>query len=337
MSYLYSINNFALIIAAKLNLVFYLILLSSSVMAQNQTQHQIVIAHRGASGYLPEHTMESKSMAHAMGADYVEQDLVLTKDNVPVVMHDIYLDDVTDVAQIYPDRSREDGRYYIIDFTLQEVLRLSVNERINIKTQQLEFPNRFPRGKSLFRLHTFENEIELIQGLNQSSGKQVGIYPEIKNPAFHKKHGKDISKIVLDILKKYGYHQKTDRCILQCFDAAELKRIRFDLKSDLFLTQLMEFPNGISDLKDYAHYADAVGPPISQLIVSSYKIQGKTYSDLITEAHKLKLKVHPYTLRTEELKGFSNFDALLEFCFDTLNIDGAFTDFPDKTANFLRR
>lgn len=337
MSYLYSINNFALIIATKLNLVFYLILLSSSVMAQNQTQHQIVIAHRGASGYLPEHTMESKSMAHAMGADYVEQDLVLTKDNVPVVMHDIYLDDVTDVAQIYPDRSREDGRYYIIDFTLQEVLRLSVNERINIKTQQLEFPNRFPRGKSLFRLHTFENEIELIQGLNQSSGKQVGIYPEIKNPAFHKKHGKDISKIVLDILKKYGYHQKTDRCILQCFDAAELKRIRFDLKSDLFLTQLMEFPDGISDLKDYAHYADAVGPPISQLIVSSYKIQGKTYSDLITEAHKLKLKVHPYTLRTEELKGFSNFDALLEFCFDTLNIDGAFTDFPDKTANFLRR
>lgn len=337
MSYLYSINNLALINAAKLNLVFYLILLSSCVMAQNQNQHKIVIAHRGASGYLPEHTLESKSMAHAMGADYIEQDLVLTKDNVPVVMHDIYLDEVTDVAKIYPNRSREDGRYYIIDFTLDEVLRLSVNERIILKTQLPEYPDRFPQGKSLFRLHTFENEIELIQGLNETTGKQVGIYPEIKNPGFHRKEGKDISKIVLGILKKYGYLHKTDHCILQCFDAEELKRIRFDLKSDLFLTQLMEFPDGISDIKGYANYADAIGPPVSQLIVSSYKIQGKTYSDLIAEAHKLKLKVHPYTLRIEELKGFPNFEALLEFCFDTLNIDGAFTDFPDKAVRYLRK
>lgn len=337
MSYLYSINNFALINAAKLNLVFYLILLSSCVMAQNQNQHKIVIAHRGASGYLPEHTMESKSMAHAMGADYIEQDLVLTKDNVPVVMHDIYLDEVTNVAKIYPNRSREDGRYYIIDFTLDEVLRLSVNERIILKTQLPEYPDRFPQGKSLFRLHTFENEIELIQGLNETTGKQVGIYPEIKNPGFHRKEGKDISKIVLGILKKYGYLHKTDHCILQCFDAEELKRIRFDLKSDLLLTQLMEFPDGVSDIKGYANYADAIGPPVSQLIVSSYKIQGKTYSDLIAEAHKLKLKVHPYTLRIEELKGFPNFEALLEFCFDTLNIDGAFTDFPDKAVRYLRK
>lgn len=337
MSYLYSINNFALINATKLTLVFYLILLSSCVMAQNQTQHPIVIAHRGASGYLPEHTMESKSMAHAMGADYIEQDLVLTKDDVLVVMHDIYLDEVTDVAQIYPNRSREDGRYYIIDFTLEEVLRLTVNERIILKTQKPEYPNRFPQGKSLFRLHTFENEIELIQGLNRVTGKRVGIYPEIKNPDFHREHGKDISQIVLTILKKYGYHDKKDQCILQCFDAAELRRIRFDLKSDLFLTQLMEFPDGVSDLKSYANYADAVGPPISQLIVSSYKIQGKTYSDLVSEAHKLKLKVHPYTLRVEELKGFPSFDALHEFFFETLNIDGAFTDFPDKTVGYLRK
>mgnify|MGYP001820704690 CR=1 FL=1 len=337
MSYLYSINNFALTNAAKLNLVFCLILLTSSAMAQNLTQHHIVIAHRGASGYLPEHTMESKSRAYAMGADYIEQDLVLTKDDVPVVMHDIYLDEVTDVAQVYPNRSREDGRYYIIDFTLQEVLRLSVNERISVETQQPEYPKRFPHGKSLFRLHTFEKEIELIQGLNQSSGKQIGIYPEIKNPAFHRKQGKDISKIVLDILKKYGYQNKSDRCILQCFDAAELQRIRFELKSELFLTQLMEFPDGISDLEGYAHYADAIGPPISQLIFSSYKIQGKTYSDLIREAHNLKLKVHPYTLRIEELKAFPNFDALLEFCFETLNIDGAFTDFPDKAIDYLRK
>jgi len=81
------------------------------MLTQKKTD-KIVIAHRGASGYLPEHTMESKAMAHAMNADYIEQDLVLSKDDVPIVIHDIYLEDVTDVALIYPDRSREDGRFY---------------------------------------------------------------------------------------------------------------------------------------------------------------------------------------------------------------------------------
>lgn len=337
MYYLYFNNYKPLIISVQFKIFIYLILLSSCGMAQNKTHHKLVIAHRGASGYLPEHTMESKSMAYAMGVDFIEQDVVLTKDNVAIVIHDIYLDEVTNVSKIYPTRSREDGRFYLIDFTHKEIMTLSVNERIRLSTKQPAYPNRFPIGKSTFKLHTLQQEIELIQGLNKSTGKNVGIYPEIKNPGFHKENGKDISKIILKILSDYGYTDKSDTCILQCFDAEELKRIRFDLKSNLFLTQLMEFPDGMDELDSYAQYADAIGPPISQLLIGAYKLQNKSYNDLISKAHDLNLKVHPYTFRKEELKGFSSFDALLEFSFNELQIDGGFTDFPDLVVTFLRK
>jgi len=337
MYYLYFNNYRPLIFLSRLKLIVYLIFLSSSVMAQSKTQQKLVIAHRGASGYIPEHTMESKSMAYAMGADYIEQDVVLTKDNVPIVIHDIFLDEVTNVSEIFPGRSREDGRFYLIDFSHEEIMKLSVNERIDLKTKKRVFPDRFPLADLNFKLHTLQQEIELIQGLNQSSGSNIGIYPEIKNPTFHKENGKDISKIVLKVLSDYGYTDKTDMCILQCFDSGELKRIRVELKSNLFLTQLMEFPDGIANLDSYKRYADAIGPPISQLIIGSYKTQNKTYNDLISKAHELKLKVHPYTLRQEELHGFSDFDALIEFSFDQLKIDGVFTDFPDKVVTFLRK
>ena len=90
---------------------------------------KLVIAHRGASGYLPEHTLAAKAMAYAQGADYIEQDLVMTKDGEIVVLHDHYLDTVTDVRHVFPERRRDDGRYYVIDFTLEEVKQLSVSER----------------------------------------------------------------------------------------------------------------------------------------------------------------------------------------------------------------
>ena len=88
-----------------------------------------VIAHRGASGYLPEHTLEAVAMAHAMGADYIEQDVVLTGDDVLIVLHDLYLDAMTDAAAQFPDRQRPDGRRSAIDFTLDEIRSLHVGER----------------------------------------------------------------------------------------------------------------------------------------------------------------------------------------------------------------
>ena len=303
-------------------------------MPLNDASDKIVIAHRGASGYIPEHTMESKVMAHAMNADYIEQDLVLSKDDVPIVIHDIYLGDVTNVAALYPDMSREDGRFYVIDFTFAQLMTLSVNERINHKTKKAVFPNRFPLQESSFKLHSLQQEIEVIQGLNKSTGKKIGIYPEIKNPSFHKEQGKDISKIVLQILIDYGYKEKSDACILQCFDAKELQRIRQELNSNLFLTQLLEFPEGSEHFERYASYADAIGPSIEQLLLAGMgKTKGNT---LVDKAHKLNLKVHAYTFREDEHPNFDNFEALLQFGFFDINLDGGFTDFPDTVISFLR-
>ena len=186
---------------------------------------KIVIAHRGASGYLPEHTIEAKAMAHAMNPHFIEQDLVLSKDDVPVVIHDIYLDDVTDVAAKFPERKRKDNRFYVIDFLFDELLTLNITERFNPETGEQFYPNRFPKGKGNFKLHSFQDEIELIQGLNVSTNKNIGIYPEIKEPEFHKKEGKDLTGIVLKTLAYYGYKTKKDNCILQCFDAKELKEL----------------------------------------------------------------------------------------------------------------
>jgi glycerophosphoryl diester phosphodiesterase len=90
---------------------------------------KLVIAHRGASGYLPEHTIAAKAMAYAQGADYIEQDLVMTKDDEVVVLHDHHLDTVTNVGEVFPNRAREDGRFYVIDFTLDEIRQLAVYER----------------------------------------------------------------------------------------------------------------------------------------------------------------------------------------------------------------
>ena len=301
---------------------------NSSIKPENMSSKhkKIVIAHRGASGYLPEHTMASKAMAYAMQPDYLEQDLVLSKDDVPIVIHDIHLETVSDVVDKFPDRKRKDGSFYVIDFTFEELLQLNVNERLNGKTGKPVYKNRFPLWKSTFRLHSLQDEIEMIQGLNKSTGNNIGIYPEIKEPEFHNKEGKDISKVVLKVLADYGYTTKKDNCMLQCFDAKELKRIRKGLNSELFLVQLMELKKEELKLKEFATYADGIGP--------WYKKMSKNF---VKDAHDLNLKVHAYTFRADDLGNFDSFDALLNFGFNTLELDGVFTDFPDKAVLFLQQ
>ena len=162
-------------------------LMTGSALAADK----IVIAHRGASGYLPEHTLPAKAMAYAQGADYLEQDLVMTKDDQLVVLHDHYLDRVTDVAERFPDRARKDGRYYAIDFTLAEIRSLKFTEGFEIENGKKVqvYPGRFPMGKSDFRIHTFEEEIEFVQGLNRQKhrylpGNQSAVVP----PSGRKRH-----------------------------------------------------------------------------------------------------------------------------------------------------
>ncbi|WP_298779835.1 glycerophosphodiester phosphodiesterase [uncultured Polaribacter sp.] len=299
-------------------------------------KQKIVIAHRGASGYLPEHTLAAKAMAHAMNVDFIEQDLVLSKDDIPIVIHDIYLDDVTDVAQKYPLRKRKDNRFYVIDFTFDELKTLNITERFNPKTGKQVYKNRFPKNKGNFKLHSLQEELQLIQGLNFSTGKNIGIYPEIKEPKFHKKEGKKLTEIVLKILANYGYKTKKDNCILQCFDAKELERIRVDLKSELFLVQLIEFPEETKQLNHFATYADGIGPWYKQ-ILGKKSADKFTFTSLVTDAHQLNLKVHPYTFRADALDEFTTFEEMMQTLLIEANVDGAFTDFPDKIVSFLNK
>jgi glycerophosphoryl diester phosphodiesterase len=302
----------------------------------------ITIAHRGASGYLPEHTIEGVTMAHGWGVDYIEPDLVMTKDNALIVMHDIHLDTTTNVAQVFPKRKREDGKYYAIDFTLAEINRLRVNERIDLKTGKAVFPKRFPVGKGDFRIPTFEMFIETIQGLNQSTGRNVGIYPEMKAPGFHLENDKDITLKTLKVLQKYGYDQPDGKIFLQCFEAAPLKRLRTELKVKIPLIQLigenswemnetedytkMQTPAGLKAIKSYA---DGLGV-WTQQVATLDKKAGLKSTGLVELAQKIGLPVHVYTLRKEQLpKGVENLQEMADR-LTKLGVAGWFTDFGDS-------
>lgn len=327
---------------------------------------KIVVAHRGASGYLPEHSMAAKSMAYAMGVDYIEQDVVMTKDDKLVVLHDHYLDRVTNVADVYTDRKREDGRYYAIDFTFAEIETLEMTEAFNVKEgkKSADYPTRFPLGQSHFQVHTLENEIELIQGLNTSTGNDIGLYLEIKAPWFHRHEGKDISAAVLKVLKEYGYTDKSSRVYLQSFDTNELKRIKTDLMPklamDIKLVQLMaetswgetkEYVDGKAvdynydwmfkpgAMKEVATYADGVGPWKPMVVAPESTKDKLVFTSLVKDAHDAGMQVHPYTFRLDEgrIPSYADdFEDLLDIFYNKANVDGVFTDFPDRAVKFLK-
>ena len=312
------------------------------------TARPIVIAHRGASAYLPEHTLEAAAYAHAVGADFIEQDLVMSRDDVLVVLHDIHLEMTTDVARVFPDRARADGRFYAVDFDWTELQQLSVNERVNSQTGERAYPDRFPLQPGPFRLCTLEEQISLIQGLNQSTGRNVGIYPEIKAPSWHASEGKDLGTPLLAMLERYGYQGPDARVFVQCFEAAELKRLRFELGTELPLIQLigiaawnhpgadydaMRTPAGLAEI---ATYAQGIGPHTDQILLGWDDHGSAQLSSLVAEAQAQSLQVHPYTLRADQLPhGIADFETLVELFVSTAHADGLFTDHPDRVVNFM--
>lgn len=328
-----------------------LVLLVLAAVGSAAAAGGIAIAHRGASGYLPEHTLAAKAVAHAMGADYVEQDLVLSRDGVPVVLHDLHLDAVTDVAAVFPGRARADGRHYAIDFTVDELKRLRVTERIHPRTGRAVYPARFPPGASSFRIATFAEAIELVQGMNRSTGREVGIYPEIKAPAWHREQGHDISRTVLDVLRAYGYTGREDPVYLQTFDWNEARRLRLELGYEGRLVQLIgERGWGVAPGTDFrfllspagvaaiAEVADGIGPWLPQ-VVAGVDARGRPrITDLVATAHAHGLEVHPYTLRADALPAWAgSLEDAMRVLFCEAGVDGIFTDFPDRAAAFLRR
>lgn len=288
--------------------------------------------------------------SHTAWAEYLEQDVVLTRDDHPIVLHDIHLDTVTNVADVFPERRREDGRYYAIDFTLDEVRRLRATERVDSKQRKPVFPNRFPPHTSHFTVPTLGEELELIQGLNKSTGRDVGVYTEIKQPAWHQSEGKDITKIVLAVLDQYGYRESKDLAYVQCFDVKETKRIRQELHCQLRLVQLLgannwkrvgtDFDRGelAKSMREISAYAQGIGPRMSDVVWGRQADGQVILTSLVEVAHQHGLFVHPYTLRADDLPEYTNsFEELVKLFFVDAKVDGAFTDFPDRVLHVRNR
>ena len=308
----------------------------------------VVIAHRGASGYLPEHTLAAKALAHEMGADFLEQDVVASRDDQLIVLHDIFLDRVTDVAERFPGRARSDGRFYARDFDLVELKQLRAWERMN-EDGTAVYPERYPVKSGAFQLHTLAEEFRFITHLNEAAGREAGIYPEIKRPAWHRGQGVDIAPLLLQTLREAGFRRKEDPVFVQCFDATELARLRGELGFPFRLIQLigdnsweesatdydaMRGPEGLARIADVA---DGIGPWLPHLYELE-TIDGVPVSTgLAGAAHELGLAVHPYTFRADDLPaGFIDYPSLVHFFADEIGIDGLFTDFPDQTIQALR-
>lgn len=298
----------------------------------------LVIAHRGASGYLPEHTLAAKVLAYGQGADYLEQDVIATRDGELVVLHDLYLDDVTDVAEQFAGRCRADGHYYVVDFDLDEVRSLSVCERRRPGSREPLFPGRFPsEAGPRFSVATLDEELELVRGLNRSTGRRVGIYPELKDPAWHARHGIDLAERLLERLAAFGYRKRDDAVFVQSFDAAELDRLRRHFRTPLRTVQLLDERRAAAltdaELEAIAAYADALGVAYPSLLAPGSDGRPLHAAPLAERVHGAGLELHPYTLRADRLDDVGvDFETLLEICFGELRADGLFTDHPDRAV-----
>jgi glycerophosphoryl diester phosphodiesterase len=274
-------------------------------MPRGRPEKQIVIAHRGASGYLPEHTLMSKALAYGMGADFLEQDVVASADGAAMVFHDLVLDHTTDVQSRFPGRSRDDGRYYVLDF--------------------------------------------LIKELNRTTGGTVGAYVEIKQPAWHHQQGVDLSRIVLNCLHESGLPSASEPVFLQCFDYAELRRLRHEFGTSLPLIQLLRSPTSRNKTSDFGYLCSpdglaelaqtvaGIGPRFSQLLKTDPDGVWRP-STVFTAARSLGLLIHPYTFRADDLPtGAASLEHLLAFFFHELQVDGLFCDFPDRAVRVRDR
>ncbi|MDY6821108.1 MAG: glycerophosphodiester phosphodiesterase [Deferribacterota bacterium] len=291
----------------------------------NQTK-KIVIAHRGASGYMPEHTLESYAYAYASGANFIEPDLNMTKDGFLICIHNIHLEATTDVQKKFPEKVSSDGHYYVKDFTISEIKKLNVTTHKDANGRPI-YPNRFNPDYEFLKIPTFEEAIMLVKGLNRSTDKNVGIYPEMKNPAWHHKHNLDIEKATIEILSKYGYTNQKDNVYIQCFDENSLKRLSNEFQTQIKLVQLIgsekEYSHMLTDegLKNIAKYASGIGPNKGLI---------EKDSSLVARAHNNGLLVHPWTFRKEDVKEqYKSFEEELKTFYFKYNVDGLFVEQPD--------
>jgi glycerophosphoryl diester phosphodiesterase len=322
----------------------------------------IVIAHRGASGYLPEHTLAGYAVAVLQGADFVEPDLVMTRDGHLVCRHDHVLDLTTDVASRPEFADRRTTKvtegvavtaWFSEDFTLAEIQKLRAVERMaDIRPANTRFDGQF-------EVPTLTQLVELVQALEQATGRPIGIYPEVKHPTYFSGLGLSMEEPMVDILRRNGYEEMRERVYVQSFEVCSLKKLR--RICDLPLIQLLAPEGGPYDVKaaggtltyermatpaglaEIATYADGVGPEKARFIIPvdpSGRLDGANATGFVADAHALGLKVHTYTFRAENRFLPANYrspsgkpnepgDLAGEIrAFLATGIDGFFTDQP---------
>lgn len=287
----------------------------------------IVIAHRGASGERPEHTLASYRLAIEQGADYIEPDLVVTRDGVLVARHENEIGETTDVAQRpqYASRRRTqriDGEtitgWFTEDFTLEELKTLRARERL----PALRPANGAYDG--CFEVPTFEEIMQLLVACNRGRDQRIGVYPETKHPAHFAACGLALEARVLEVLGRFGYGEQGSPVFIQSFDPDNLRA----LASMTRLPRVQLLEREITDLDRVAAYADAIG--IAKCLATA---------EAVAAAHARGLKVHAWTFRAEneflpeDLRAGDEparhgdlareIDRYLE-----RGIDGFFTDFP---------
>ncbi len=295
-------------------------LTGDAVAGSDHRRPPLVIGHRGASGYLPEHTLAAYALAIFQGADFVEPDLVSTRDGHLIARHENVLDETTDVASHpeFADRRTTkvlDGNtitaWWSEDFTLAEIKTLRAKERI---------PATRPGNARLdgqLEIPTLQEVIDLVKALEKVEGRKIGIYPETKHPTYFDNLGLSLEEPLVRILEKNGYEGKRDRVFIQSFEISNLKEL--SRMTRLPLVQLfggvnsrpfdvvaaggtltygqMATPAGLHEI---ARYADGVGPEKSYVIPRvGGVLDPANATDFVRNAHAARLVVHPYTFRAE--------------------------------------
>lgn len=281
-------------------------------------QDPIVIAHRGAAGYLPEHTLGGYELAIKLGADYIEPDLALTSDGVLIAMHDTSLRGTTNVATVFPGRENEPVR----NFTYAEIQMLTATPRG--AQAGTTYPGFAPSMDNPYRVPTFQEVLDFLVEHNAKNGTDIGIYPEAKSPT-----SDTANRQIVQQLNAAGFNSANDKVFIQSFDFNALRAIA-DIQEEEGSNQLLAALGGVSlsafgeylvggtSLTEIATFADGVGVSLSgQALTKGF----------VDAAHSLGLLVHGYTLRplTQEASD-AQIAALLP-----LGYDGWFTDYTDRT------
>jgi glycerophosphoryl diester phosphodiesterase len=277
----------------------------------------LVLGHRGASGYRPEHTLASYELATRLGADYIEPDLVATKDGVLVARHEPEIEDTTDVASHPEFASRRttkviDGAsfegFFVEDFTLAELKTLRAKERLPLVRQE----NTLYDGR--YEIPTFQEVLDLRARLSRELHRTIGVYPETKHPTYHDAIGLSLEEPLAKALERNGLDRPNAPVFVQSFEVANLKELDTKLKAPIvqlfgdvgapYDFVVLGDPRTYDDLAtpaglaEVATYADGIGPNKGRVIPVVAGALGAPTS-LVADAHDAGLVVHPYTFRNE--------------------------------------